>query len=216
MAHSTTAQMPKLSGLAGRRSSPDDRAAMLFARARERGQCGALGSLLSARPRCLLSLGELEAGGVACAQPCEKTQSVPITQILGSESRSGDFDRDFHPLQDRTRQRWLSVAVAREQGRSLPPVELIQVGQVYFVRDGHHRISVAHALGQQTIEARVLVWQMAGPLPWEVQASGRERDAGRLHNRIQRGAVRLWESISNTVELALKSAAGFSTAAGGG
>jgi hypothetical protein len=49
----------------------------------------------------------------------------------------------------------------------LPPVRLIQVGDVYFVRDGHHRISVAKALGQTEIDAVVSVWHAAGPLPWE-------------------------------------------------
>jgi hypothetical protein len=47
----------------------------------------------------------------------------------------------------------------------LPPVVLVQVGDVYFVRDGHHRISVARALGQLDIEAEVTVWQVSGPLP---------------------------------------------------
>jgi len=46
-------------------------------------------------------------------------------------------------------------------------VELIQVGDVYFVRDGHHRISVARALGQRDVEAEVTLWQVTGPLPWE-------------------------------------------------
>jgi hypothetical protein len=63
--------------------------------------------------------------------------------------------------------RWLRVAAARDQGKVLPPVVLVQVEDVYFVRDGHHRISVARALGQLDIEAEVTVWQVPGPLPWE-------------------------------------------------
>jgi hypothetical protein len=61
--------------------------------------------------------------------------------------------------------RWLRVAAARDQGKVLPPVVLVQVGDVYFVRDGHHRISVARALGQLDIEAEVTVWHLSGPLP---------------------------------------------------
>jgi hypothetical protein len=57
--------------------------------------------------------------------------------------------------------------LARQQGAKLPPVALIQVGDVYFVKDGHHRISVARALGQVEIEAVVTVWHVAGQLPWE-------------------------------------------------
>jgi hypothetical protein len=50
-------------------------------------------------------------------------------------------------------------------------VELIQVGDLYFVRDGHHRISVARAWGQATIDAEVTVWEVVGPLPWERPAT---------------------------------------------
>jgi hypothetical protein len=48
---------------------------------------------------------------------------------------------------------------------------LVQVGDVYFVCDGHHRISVARAMGQQDIEAKVMVWQVTGPLPWETSVA---------------------------------------------
>jgi hypothetical protein len=50
---------------------------------------------------------------------------------------------------------------------TLPAVDLIQIGDVYFVRDGHHRISVGRAMGQEIIDAEVTVWEVAGPLPWE-------------------------------------------------
>lgn len=82
-------------------------------------------------------------------------RNVPIDQIRGSESRSHDFDRQFRPLKAHNRERWTSIAVARMMGAALPPVSLIQVGQVYYVRDGHHRISVARHLGQASIEAEV-------------------------------------------------------------
>lgn len=85
-------------------------------------------------------------------------RDVPLNEICGTEGRPNDFDDRFHPLSDRTRQRWMSVARANEQGINLPPVELIQVGHVYFVRDGHHRISVARTFGQTTITAKVIVW----------------------------------------------------------
>jgi hypothetical protein len=94
---------------------------------------------------------------------------VSIAQIGGSEGRAGDFDREFNPLKDHVRKRWLGIAAAREQGVALPPVSLVQVGDVYYVKDGHHRISVAKALGQETIEAKVAVWQMESPLPEETR-----------------------------------------------
>jgi hypothetical protein len=65
----------------------------------------------------------------------------------------------------------MSIARARDRDKALPPVELIQVGDLYFVRDGHHRISVARAVGQRYIEAEVTAWQVSGPLPWEGSAA---------------------------------------------
>jgi hypothetical protein len=98
------------------------------------------------------------------------TRPVPVSQIRGSEGRCRYFDADFNPLYDQARGRWLGIARARQQGKYLPPVVLVQVGDTYFVRDGHHRISVARAMGQIEVEARVTIWQVTGPLPWEVVA----------------------------------------------
>jgi hypothetical protein len=81
---------------------------------------------------------------------------VSIRQIKGSVGRSEDFDVNFNPLQEHSRSRWVSIATAIQQGIPLPPVELVQVGEVYYVRDGHHRISVARSLEQEAIEARIV------------------------------------------------------------
>ena len=109
---------------------------------------------LRGRVRRLSSLGEQHSGQEG---HYSGLRIVPIQRIRGSEDRCQDFDVDFRPLQTRTRERWLGVAMARIGGRTLPPVELIQVGDEYFVRDGHHRISVARALGEHDIEAEVTV-----------------------------------------------------------
>ncbi len=85
-------------------------------------------------------------------------QTISIREIRGSENRSSDFDAQFHPLESRTRGRWVSIAAARLIGATLPPIELIQLGDTYYVRDGHHRLSVARALGEEYIEAHVLTW----------------------------------------------------------
>ena len=87
--------------------------------------------------------------------------SVPVDKIIGSESRSGDFDEKFYPLQENTRDRWVRIASARQQNIGLPPVELIKLGDLYFVRDGHHRISVARAIGEVYIDAIVTEWKPA-------------------------------------------------------
>ena len=46
------------------------------------------------------------------------------------------------------------------EGEYLPPVALIRSGDIYYVRDGHHRISVARAFGQMMVEAAVTVWKI--------------------------------------------------------
>jgi hypothetical protein len=86
-------------------------------------------------------------------------QTVAITQIVGSEGRAGDFDGAFAPLGAHTRDRWVSVATARWSGKTLPPVQLIRAADGYYVRDGHHRISVARAFGEEFVEAEVVSWE---------------------------------------------------------
>lgn len=94
-------------------------------------------------------------------------RTVSIDAICGTEGRADDFDDAFDPLNDRTRDRWEGIFVACSQSANLPPVELIQVGEIYFVRDGHHRISVAKDLGELAIDAHLMVWDVEGTLPWE-------------------------------------------------
>lgn len=71
-------------------------------------------------------------------------------------SGAHNFDLDFNPLRESTRDRWLSVCHARLRGVSLPPIELVRGSDGYYVRDGHHRMSVARALGQDYVEAIVM------------------------------------------------------------
>ncbi|MBN1658897.1 MAG: hypothetical protein JXA93_10870 [Anaerolineae bacterium] len=85
-------------------------------------------------------------------------QTVRLAQVRGSEGRCADLDTRFRPLHGATKERWLRVADAHQKGIGLPPVALVQVGDVYYVRDGHHRVSVALAWGQESIEAEVVVW----------------------------------------------------------
>lgn len=80
---------------------------------------------------------------------------VPLRQIAGTVSRVEDFDRDMRPLRTHLRDRWEDVAAAHTAGRRLPPVRLVQLGELYFVLDGHHRVSVARAHDRPTIEAHV-------------------------------------------------------------
>lgn len=142
----------------------DQSSMMLYNNALAQGRRGQFLAFLTGRSRKLHSLEEVSRVCKVQARSSDGTRTVPIAQICGSENRAADFDCDFNPLQDRTRDRWLNIAKAWQRGRYLPPVILIQVADHYFVRDGHHRISVAQALGMEAIEATVEVWIVDKPL----------------------------------------------------
>jgi hypothetical protein len=139
----------------------------LFNSALRNGRLANLWSRISGRSNGLLDLDGLAHHLNVRGRHYAGVQAVAIDLISGSEGRVHDFDNAFHPLSENTRQRWLSVATARLEGVALPAVELIQIGERYFVRDGHHRISVAYALGETAIDAQVTVWDVRGSLPWE-------------------------------------------------
>jgi len=82
-------------------------------------------------------------------------QTVPLANIIGSEGRYHDFDRRFLPRTDAVQVRWSNIQRAMTRGIYLPPVVLYKVSDVYFVRDGNHRVSVARQLGNAEIDAEV-------------------------------------------------------------
>jgi len=82
-------------------------------------------------------------------------QVIPLDQIVGTvDRRRGDFDRSFRPSPN-TRGRWERIAEARKRGEAMPPIDVFRIGELHFVEDGHHRVSVARALGDEDIEAHV-------------------------------------------------------------
>jgi len=83
------------------------------------------------------------------------TQPIPIASIVGSVGRYRDFDRAFLPLGGADAERWKRLDIAYNELRSLPPIEVYKLGEIYFVRDGNHRVSVAKANGLTHIEANV-------------------------------------------------------------
>jgi hypothetical protein len=81
--------------------------------------------------------------------------AVPVEKIVGSEGRYRDFNRHFLPRKEYLRHRWTSIDRTRYQDIILPPVRLYEMGGVYFVRDGNHRVSVARSMGQLEIDAEI-------------------------------------------------------------
>jgi hypothetical protein len=83
------------------------------------------------------------------------TQLIEISKIIGSVGRYRDFDRAFLPLSGADAERWKRLDVAMNELRDLPPIDVYKIGDVYFVRDGNHRVSVAKANGLDVLEGRV-------------------------------------------------------------
>jgi hypothetical protein len=80
---------------------------------------------------------------------------IKLDSIVGSVDRGRDFDRRFRPTSGRVGERWERLALAARRGAEIPPIEVYRIGDLHFIIDGHHRVSVAHALGLSTIEANV-------------------------------------------------------------
>ena len=83
-------------------------------------------------------------------------RQIPIENVVGSVGRYHDFDRAFLPRQTHTRGRWVSIDKAHLQDIILPPIEVYKVGDLYFVKDGNHRVSVARERGQKFVDANVI------------------------------------------------------------
>jgi hypothetical protein len=91
-------------------------------------------------------------------------QVIGLDSIVGTVDRTADFDRRFRPTTGRVRGRWERIAQAMRRGESMPPISVFRIGDLHFVRDGHHRVSVARALGRRDIDAYVTVVSTRVPL----------------------------------------------------
>jgi hypothetical protein len=90
-------------------------------------------------------------------------QTIPLDTIVGTVDSLRDFDRHFRPTSSRVRERWEQLALAERRGAAIPPIEVYRVGGLHFVSDGHHRVSIAAATGQQAIDAYVTEMLTAVP-----------------------------------------------------
>jgi hypothetical protein len=138
-----------------RPSDIDSRVHQDFARARSKSFLRDLWALLRGKRNTLLSYDEvkerLRIGG-----PIHRgVRTVEVAKIVGSVNRYRDFDQAFLPARNSLADRWQRVDRAFYEDVSLPPVVLYKVGDIYFVVDGHHRVSVAREQGQEFIEAEV-------------------------------------------------------------
>ena len=82
-------------------------------------------------------------------------QLISLDSIVGTVDRSREFDRSFRPTSPRVRERWERINLAQRKGQAMPPIDVYRIGDMHFVKDGHHRVSVARALGHRDIAAYV-------------------------------------------------------------
>jgi hypothetical protein len=82
-------------------------------------------------------------------------QLITLDSIVGTVDRSREFDREFRPTSSQVRERWQRINLAQRKGEAMPPIDVYRIGELHFVKDGHHRVSVARALGYRDINAYV-------------------------------------------------------------
>jgi hypothetical protein len=126
-----------------------------FARARFKAFRNRILHILGGQPLNLLSYDDVKEKLRIGGPIYRGVQTVEVKQIAGSLNRYHQFDRAFLPLEDQVANRWQNIDRAFYQEVSLPPVVLYKVGDIYFVVDGHHRVSVAREQGQLFIDAEV-------------------------------------------------------------
>ena len=140
---------------ADRPTDVDARVHSDFARARSRAFLNDVWSLLSGKRNSLLSYDEVKQKLHIGGPIYRGVRTVEVAKIVGSVNRYRDFDHAFLPARNSIADRWQRVDRAFYEDISLPPVVLYKVGDIYFVVDGHHRVSVAREQGQEFIEADV-------------------------------------------------------------
>lgn len=130
-----------------------------FLRMRRRQVLSRLGAWLRREPddvNIMLPFDEVVAALGRTGERRLGLQVITLDSIVGSVDRTRDFDRRFRPTSGRARSRWERLALAQRRGESVPPIDVYRVGDLHFVIDGHHRVSVAHAMNLRTIDAYVV------------------------------------------------------------
>jgi len=138
------------------RGAPSVAAKNLFHKARGRAQIRDLLARLGGRSNDLLPFDALAHALQVYQQiPRRMPEVIPLDKIVGSVGRYKDFTRDFLPRNLEMAPRWARIEDALDSPEGLPPIEVYKIGEVYFVAEGNHRVSVARANGFQDIEAYV-------------------------------------------------------------
>ena len=150
----------------------NERADKNFSRARRRAFLRRLGAYLRKDPASneLLSFDEVRSALGAVEQTYLGMRVVPVAKIVGSVGRHRDFDRAFLPSKPSLEGRWKKIDQAMHRAEELPPVSVYKIGDAYFVRDGNHRVSVAHQQGVEMIDAEVIELRSRIPIDSAITA----------------------------------------------
>lgn len=156
-------------------------AQIAFSKARQKAFLRKVLAAVQGEPNQLLHYDEIRHKVRAEMPHYAGMTTVPVDRIVGSVNRYRDFDRAFLPTQSRTAGRWRRIGEAYYSDINLPPVKLYKVGEVYFVVDGNHRISVARELGREFIDAEVQECRTRIPLtsdmdPDDIEVIGEKTD----------------------------------------
>lgn len=146
----------------------DDQAQSDYERARNKALINDLRSAIVRRDNRLMPFHEFRSRINPEGESYRGMQEVPISKIVGSMDRYQDFDRTFLPKKKNTRSSWKNIDKAYYQDVRLPPIQLYKVGDVYFVKDGNHRVSVARERGVEFIDAEVIEGHVRVPISSEM------------------------------------------------
>jgi len=140
-----------------------------FHRARRQAALEEVMARLTGRSADLLSYEDVRRKLKARGTTARELKDIPLDAIVGSVGRYVDFTRGFLPRQDSDQERWAKVKVVATGLVGLPPIQVYQIGEAYFVLDGNHRVSVARQLGATHIQAYVTEVRTRVPLLPDVQ-----------------------------------------------
>ena len=127
-----------------------------FRRFRGKARRSKVLSILTGKNDDMITFEEVKSAVSTTGESYIGCKTVPVEQIVGSEDRVADFNRSFLPRREFLKHRWCSVDSAYYEGTILPPVKLLELGGLYFVRDGNHRVSIARAHRVGYIDAEII------------------------------------------------------------
>lgn len=127
-----------------------------FSKARVREKILSILNILSPEKQQLLSLYDIKSLVKPKNESYKGMKVVAVKDIVGSEGRYRDFNKAFLPRKEHLKNRWISIDKAHITDVILPPIKLYKIGDLYFVRDGNHRVSVAKMQKVYAIDAEVV------------------------------------------------------------